>query len=546
MANKNAAEKYMQEILEEKILCGEYERLAVERHMQDFKEGIDRGLYFDLKAANRALRWFTFLRHSKGSQFKGNPFDLSGWQAFIIYNLFGWKNADDTRRFRKAYISVAKKNGKTTFGAGIALYMLKADSEARAEIYSAATKRDQAKICFEEAQNMVKTSHGLSNYFTVYQHSIFDQLTGSYFQPLASDSDKQDGLNPHFAIIDEYHAHKDDKLVDNIQSGMGSRIQPLLMYITTAGFNRTSPCYEEEKVCKQILQGILEQDDKFAMIFSLDQGDDWEDPSIWRKANPNLDVSLSLKFLEGEYKNAKNNNRKIVNFQTKNLNMWVDSSISWIRHKAWKQCNFGYDPEKLAGKICWGGLDLASHVDFNWFSLVFENEEEGRVDLLCWAWIPEAKLEDGSDRVDYRQWRDQGWLKVTPGNVVDIDTMLADIIGICHTYDVQSIGIDPARLYHGVSQGLQKEDITLNEFRQNTVAMDTPTRELEKLVLEKKLNHGGNPILAWMISNVEIMEDTSGNIKASKGRSRDKIDGVVATIMALGEYMAPSNYFNFS
>jgi len=543
---KNPAEKYIEEILSGEVLCGEFERLAVERHVRDLREGIDRGLYFDQVAGRRALRWFTFLQHSKGSQFQGKPFDLSGWEAFIVWSLFGWKNADDTRRFRKAYISVAKKNGKTTFGAAIALYMMKGDKEARAEIYSAATKRDQARYCFDEAKNMIRVSPGMSNYFTVYEHSIFDESTGSYFQPLSADYKKQDGLNPHFAIIDEYHAHKDDGLVNNIQSGMGARVQPLLFYITTAGFDRTSPCYEEEEVCKKILQGILDQDDKFAMIFSLDEGDDWEDMTLWRKANPNMDISVTRKFLESEYKNAKNNNRKIVNFQTKNLNMWVDSSMSWIRHKAWKDCNFGYDPEKLIGKMCYGGLDLASHVDFNWLSMVFDNDQTGGKDLLCWAWIPEAKLEDSGDRVDYRRWRDQGWLKVTPGNVVDIDTMLSDIIGICHTYDVQSIGVDPARLYHGVSQGLQKEGITLNEFRQNTVTMDTPTRELEKLVLERKLNHGGNPILAWMISNVEIMEDTSGNIKASKGRSRDKIDGVVATIMALGESMAPSNYFNFS
>jgi len=544
--NKSVVDRYVDDILNDRIICGKYERLAVERYVSDIESGIDRGLYFDRKAAARSLRWFEFLRHSKGKQFIGKPFELSPWQAFINWNLFGWMNAKGTRRFTKSYISVAKKNGKSTYAAGNGLYMTRADGEARAEIYSAATKRDQAKIVFDEAKNMIKSSPGLTKHFTIYQYSIFDELSGSYFQALSKDSEKQDGLNPHFAIIDEYHAHKDDKIVDNIQSGMGARIQPMLFYITTAGFNRTSPCYDEESVCKQILEGVLEQDDKFAIIFALDEGDDWEDPKLWRKANPNLDISVSTEFLIKEYKNAKNNNRKIVNFQTKNLNMWVDSSMSWIKHKDWKECNFGYNPESLIGKTCYGGLDLASHVDFNWFTLAFDGDE-GRKELLCWAWIPEAKIENNDDKVDYRTWIDQGWIKVTPGNVVDIEIMLDDIIGICRKYDVQSIGVDPARFYHGVSQGLEKEDIKLNEFRQNTVAMDTPTRELEKLVLERKLNHGGNPVLAWMISNVEIMEDTSGNIKASKGKSKNKIDGVIATIMALGESMTPGDdYVNFS
>jgi len=537
----NSAEKYIEEISTGQKIIGEYERLAVERHVNDLKTGIDRGLYFDKKAGNKALRWFEFLRHSKGSKFVNKPFVLSPWEAFIVWSVFGWKRADGKRRFRKAYISVAKKNGKTAFAAGIALYMLKADGEPRSEVYSGATKYAQACLSFDEAKAIIRTFPGMSGVFTSFAHSIFEETSGSFFQPLASDSEKQDGLNPHFVLIDEYHAHKTNELLDNLQSGMAAREQPMLMMITTAGFNRFSPCFDEEKTCKQILQGILQQDDKFAVVFSLDEGDNWEDPSVWYKANPNLDISVNQSFLDDEYKEAMNNSRKIVNFQTKNLNMWVDSATGWIKHKDWKECNFGLDIKDFEGMECYGGLDLAAHEDFNCFTLIFDDKVNARVAIFLWSWIPESRTTEKRERVDYRSWVRDKWIITTPGNVIDIDQQVHDILGICKRFDVKSIGFDPHRAYHGVVQALQAEDIKMNEFRQRTVDFDAPTRELEKLVLSRNLNHGGNPVLAWMVSNVGIMEDTSGNIKASKGRSSEKIDGVISTIMALGERMTFSN-----
>jgi phage terminase large subunit-like protein len=541
----NWAEKYINDVLSGETVVGEYARLAVERHVKDLETGIDRGLYFDKKAANKAMRWFTFLRHSKGRDFVGQKFELAPWQAFIVYSIFGWMRSNGTRRFRKAYISVAKKNGKTTFAAGIALYMIKADGEPRAEAYAGASKYSQAKICFDEAKAMISSSPGLSEYFTAFSQSIYDELTGSYFQPLASDNERQDGLNPHFALIDEYHAHKSNALVDNLQSGMVNRSQPLIMMITTAGFNRNCPCYNEEKTCKNILQGILEQDDKFAIIFSMDENDDWEDPVNWQKANPNLNISLSLESLEDEYKEVLNNNHKLNNFLTKNLNLWVDSATGFIKLADWRECNKPIDVETLRGRRCFGGLDLAAHEDFNCFSLDFEMEDGEHV-LLMFSWIPEFKTTIKRDRVDYRLWKKQGWIITTPGNVIDINQQINDILEIVRIYDVQSIAFDPARAYHGVVQGLQANDIKMSEFRQTTMALDSPTRELEKLVLSRKLNHLGNPVLAWMISNVEIMEDSSGNIKPSKGRSSEKIDGVLSTVMAIGERMTfGTNTYNY-
>lgn len=534
-------EQYINEVTSGEKVVGEFERLAVLRHVNDLEEGVNRGLYFNKKAAAKAIRWFSFLRHSKGKQFLGKEFVLSPWEQFIVHCIFGWKRADGSRRFRKAYISVAKKNGKTAFAAGIALYMLKADGEPRAEVYSGATKYTQAALSFIEAKAMINKSPNLKDYFDIYAHSIVEEFSGSFFQPLASDSERQDGLNPHFVLIDEYHAHKTNLLLDNLQSGMAARIQPLLMMITTAGFNRFSPCFDEEKTCKQILQGILQQDDKFAMIFALDEKDNWENPEVWCKANPNMDISVNLSFLVDEYKEAINNPRKIVNFQTKNLNMWVDSATGWIKHKDWEQCKFPINLSELEGRSCYGGLDLAAHEDFNCFSLVFDELINDKVVVLLWSWIPIEKTNEKRERVDYRVWIKQGFINTTEGNVIDIDQQVSDILGICKKYDVRSIGFDPHRAYHGVVQALQAESIQMNEFRQRTVDFDAPTRELEKLVLSRKLNHLGNPVLAWMVSNVGIMEDSSGNIKASKGKSSEKIDGVISTIMALGERMTFSN-----
>jgi phage terminase large subunit-like protein len=534
-------DKYIDQVSTDQVMTGRYEKLSVMRHLRDLETGIDRGLYFDRKAGARAMDWFSFLRHSKGKNHVGKVFDLSPWQAFIVYSLFGWMRSDGTRRFRKAYISVAKKNGKTTFAAGIATYMMKADGEPRAELYSCATKYAQARICFDELKSMVRYSPGLADLFTSYQHSVFDELSGSFFQPLSSDSERQDGINPHFAIVDEYHAHPTNGLVDNIQSAMGARTQPLMMMITTAGFNKFSPCYDEEQACKKILDEILDQDDKFALIFAMDEGDNWEDSSLWRKANPNMNVSVDVNFLENEYKDAMNNSRKVVNFQTKNLNMWVDSSTGWVKHSDWKECNTGKLEKELEGLSCYGGLDLAAHEDFNCFTLVFEPDANKITHTLMWAWLPEARITEKREGVDYRVWVREGWIRTTPGNVIDIEQQVSEILEICKRYDVNSIAFDPHRAYHGVVQALQAEDIKLNEFRQRTVEFDAPTREVEKMVLSRKLNHMGNPLLAWMVSNVEIMEDTSGNIKPSKGRSREKIDGVISLVMALGERMTFDN-----
>lgn len=538
----NAAETYIQSVLSGKITVCELTRKAVERHVKDLETGIDRGLFFDAKAGEKAVNFFkqAGLKHTKGEFAKGsNPaFIPEPWQCFIQYVLFGWKNADGSRRFNYAYVEVAKKNGKSTYAAGIAHYCFVADKEPGAEIYTAASNRDQAKIVFNEAKNMVRSSPQLKKMVTVYEHSLFVDITMSTFKPLSADQDSFEGKNPSCTIFDEYHVQKTNDLFDNIKSAMASRKQPLLFIITTAGKSRTSPCYDYRQMVIDILKGIKEQDNIFGIIYTLDEGDAWDDKEVWPKSNPNLGVSVKLSFLENELRECKNRESAIINFKTKNLNIWTDSAKGWIADKLWQACaDKEVTKEALRGKIAYGGLDLAASTDINSLALFFPELKAE----LWWFWIPEGKVAMVEDRVDYRTWVSQGWVKVTEGDVIDIDTISEDIIEIVSQYQVESIAIDPARAYHGVVQNLQKQDITLSQFRQGFLSMDAPTKEFERLVIGAELKHEGCPVMRWMMSNIEIKTDPAGNIKIDKAKSTNKVDGPVAGVMAIGEWMTNQN-----
>jgi phage terminase large subunit-like protein len=534
---KNLATQYISDVITGKVLVCKLTYMAIARHVEDLKTGIDRGLFFDERAGEKAITFFKFLKHTKGSQFAGKPFVLSPWQAFIVWSLFGWKKADGTRRFNYAYVEVAKKNGKSTFAAGIAHYCFVADKEPGAEIYTAASNRDQAKIVFNEAKNMVKSSADLKKRVTVYEHSMFIDITMSTFKPLSSDQDSFEGKNPSCTIFDEYHVQKTNDLFDNIKSAMASRVNPLLFVITTAGKSRTSPCYDYRAMIVEILKGVKQQDNIFGIIYTLDEGDDWDNPEIWYKSNPNLDVSVNRSFLEDELKECKNRESAVINFKTKNLNVWTDQAKGWIPDETWMKCAGKIDINELKGQVCYGGLDLAASVDINALALYFPIAKKA----LFWFWIPEEKVKQREDRVDYRLWHKLGVINITEGAVIDIDRLTAEIMEILRLFDVKSIAIDPAKAYNGVVQNLQKEDVTLSQFRQGFISMDAPTKELERLILSADISHGGNPVLRWMAANVELRTDPAGNIKIDKAKSTDKVDGMVAFVMAIGEYMTQNN-----
>lgn len=538
------AKKYIEDVINDRIVVCNLTKLAIQRHLSDLKR---KDLIFDEKKAQRAIKFFDFLIHTTG-KFDGKPFILEPWQAFIIYSLFGWYLPSGKRRYNYAYIEVAKKNAKSTFAAAIGLYMMIADGETGAEIYSAATKYKQASIIFEMAKKMIKKSKYLKNYINIRTYNLHSEYNFSKFESLTSEANTQDGLNPYLAIIDEYHAHKDNNLINNLKSGMVSRKNPLLLMITTAGFNRESPCYHERKICVEILKGIKKQDNKFAIIYTLDDNDDFNNKKIWIKSNPNLGVSVDIDHIIQEYESAQNNQREIVNFKTKNLNIWTSASQVWIKDTDWMRCDFSkkINQKELIGKKCYGGLDLASHVDINALALFFPDEKNKLHNLLMFFWIPESKAESRTDVVDYKLWQKLGYINVTEGEVIDIDKISSDILDICMKYQVESIAIDPSKAYHGVVQNLQKNNITLTNFRQGFISMDAPTKELEKLILSRHINHFGNPVLRWMCGNAEISTDAAGNIKINKQKSIDKVDGMVAAVMAIGEWMTYRSGYNIN
>jgi len=518
------------------VRVGRYTWLAAERHLRDLETGHERGLRFDEKAAMIRVKFFSLLTHNKG-RWAGQPLTLEPWQQFFIASLFGWKRADGTRRFRESYLEVARKNGKSTVGSGVCLELLVLDGEAGAEIYCAATKKEQARIVFDDARNMTKKSTALLKKVAVQRNAISVASTLSTMKPMAADSKTEDGLNPHGIYIDEYHAHPDDGLYSVLKSATGARSQPLLSIITTAGFNRLGPCAQLRKSLAGLLEGQHHDDSYFVLIYSLDEGDDWQDETTWQKANPNLGVSLGLEYLREQYKAAVRLPSQQVPFKTKHLNLWTDSAEVWLPAELWAQGAQGTPPSELAGRKAWGGLDLAKTRDISSFVLIFP-KDGGQFDVRCWFWVPEDKVDERTkkDAVPYRQWVDEGYLIATPGNVTDYAFIKSEIEATCATYQVQMIDYDPWNASMLVSQ-LIEEGVPMQELRQGFASLSAPTVELENLVADAKVHHYGNPVLAWMCGNVVLARDPAGNIKLDKGKSKEKIDGMAALVNALGGYM---------
>lgn len=454
----------------------------------------------------------------------------------MLWNIFGWKNADGTRRFRYAYIEIARKNGKTALSAGIGLYMLFADGESRPEVYSAATVKDQAKICFSDAVEIVKATD-LKNYLTPYRNSIVYELKGGTMKPpLSSDYGTHDGLNPSCGIIDEFHAHKDSGMFDVIKSAFGARRQPLMFIITTAGFDKSGVCYAYRENVIKVLRGVNEDDSLFGIIYTLDDKSEWDDPKMWIKANPNLGVSLSADYLADQVKDAKNRPEAVRNVMTKNVDLWVDAERTWILDDVWQKCIGTTDPADLKSCACWGGLDLSNVSDITAYVLLFH--ENDRFQLLPHFWIPEEKMLEKvrKENINYDKWVAEGYVTVTPGNVIDYDFVKADILRIVADYDLRTSAYDRWNASQTIID-LQNEGMECNPFGQGYGSTSAPTKEFEKLVLTGKIEHFGNPVLRWMLASTLVKTDPAGNIKPDKEKSTQKIDGIVAAIMALGEWM---------
>lgn len=537
----NNINRYISRVLSGERHAGEMEALAVRRHLSDLDKS-QQGKYpytFDQDEAALACSFFSLLKHFKG-EWAGEVFELEDWQAFIVWCIFGWvKKSDGTRRYTYVDIEVARKNGKTTLAAGIALYMMVMDGESGAEIYSAAVDREQARICWDAAWHIAKKSPALSQYLRFYRHSLVMESTASSFKTLSRDSGNKDGLNPHCTICDERHAWKTNELFDVIKSGLGARRQPLVLSITTAGFDMDAPYFKDLAVMRDILRGNKEQDNWFIMIFEPDKGDDWKDEITWQKANPNYGISVNKDYFEKELQDAVNKGGTTeVNFKTKNLNMWVDAPDVWVPDEVVAKCNQPIDLTALVGKPCYAGLDLASHRDINALALFFPDEPTHP--FIFRFWVPEAMLEAEGDRADYKHWVDQGWLTVTPGDMIDIDLMVADMLSELLRYDVKNLSFDPYKAYHGVVQGLENGGLSdiLDPYTQNIANMSEPSKEIERMLVTGGINLCGNPVIRWMLRNVVMYTDANQNIRPDRRRATGKIDGVVAAINAVGGWLS--------
>lgn len=532
---------YMRGVMDGTVLACEFVRRAVQRHLDDLEHGAERGLRFDRAAAEHATQFFGFLRHTKG-EWRGQPFQLQPWQAFVLWALFGWKRADGTRRFRVAYIEVPRKNGKSELFAGIGLLMLVADGEPGAEIYSAATKRDQAKIVWGAAVAMRDLSPELQGLVSFWKSSntLAIEKWGSRFQPLGADGDTMDGLNIHCSLIDELHAHKTADVVNVLETATGARRQPLQGEITTAGYDRESVCWEHHEYSRQVLEGLIQDDSWFAFIATVDEGDDWRDPATWEKANPNYGVSVKPDDLARKCEKAQHMPAAQNAFMRLHLNIWTQQSDRWIDLDLWNENGEGpVNEEALVGRACHGGLDLSAVSDLSAWVLAFPRGETEDLDIIARFWCPSAQLTSDQNRYrdQYQAWQRAGYLTVTPGDAIDYQAIRRQILDDAKRFKVADVNVD--RLFQGYQLSMELADEGLKVFGmgQGHYGMAAPMKEFEKRLLSRAIHHGGNPVLQWQAGNMAVLQDAAGNYKPDKAHSQGRIDGIVALVMALDRVM---------
>jgi phage terminase large subunit-like protein len=496
----------------------------------------DTQFFYDGEAANRVIKFFGFLKHLKGP-LAGKPLELADWQIFIITQLYGWmRKSDGYRRFRTAYIEVPRKSGKSTFCSGLALYGLVADRESAAEIYSASTTRDQSRIVHGDAQAMVKKSPDLLQHLKVHRSAILHDASGSKFEPLSSDAGSLEGRNPSFSVVDELHVHKSSEIWDVLNVASGARAQPIIFAITTAGTNREGICYELREYCVKVLDPSLDVHDDtfFASIWTIDVDDDWTDPEVWKKANPSYGISVFPDDLERMALQAMESPTAETNFRTKRLNQWMSSSAAWITSHDWEQSKGERPPiSHFKGKPCYIGLDLASVSDFASMALIFV--EDGKLYPYLQHYLPEDTVANATGFIGnkYREWTDAGHITTTEGNITDLSYIEEDVLKAMGTYNVREIAYDA----YGATQlsaSLIEKGAPMVKFAQGIMSMSDPSKELEKAVKARNIIHGGDPVLSWMISNCVLYIDPNDNIKIKKDSDKNKIDGVIALVMALG------------
>lgn len=541
------ARQYAQQVTDGKVSACVYVRQACQRFLDDLAAAGDGVLLLanrpfewvmDPEKAAHACRFIELLPHTQGKWARERRrLELSDWQVLIVVSLFGWVDGNGRRRFRYVYIEVPRKNGKSTLLAGIGLYCAFIEGEQGAQVYSAATTRDQARIVWEEAQRMVNRLPKLQAAFDIKtgQASIFSNASSSSFKALSRDQGgNQDGLNVHCALVDELHAHKSSEMLDVLESATGAREQPIVIAITTAGFDLHGVCYRERQTVIDLLAGKISHDRYFGIIYTIDDGDDWTDQDVWRKANPNYGISVSPEALIAAFEKAKHQPTAQTNFLTKHLCVWVNARSSWMDMQAWTACaDRSLRPEMFIGCPLFEGLDLASKSDLAGKVRVFLRPQ-GEVQhyyVFSDQYINEETAELPTNR-QYLAWARDGFLTLTPGNVTDFGQIEQDIRDDASRFDLHEVGFDPFNAVY-VAQRLEAAEITTVEVPQRVQYLSEPMKWIEALVRSGCLHHDGNPVLAWAISNVTVKPDANDNIFPRKEAPENKIDPAVALITAM-------------
>lgn len=536
------AERYARQVVAGDVVACRYVQLACERQLRDRKREKERAFpyRFDAAAARKVCRFIELLPHTKGKwASRRERIQVEPWQCFMLACVFGWKRKADMRlrRFRRAYLEVPRKNAKSTISAGVGDYMLAADGEHGAEVYSGATTEKQAWEVFRPARLMALQTPEFTEHFGVEVGAKNLHIPGnaSRFEPLIGKPG--DGASPSCAIIDEYHEHPTSEQYDTMLTGMGAREQPLLWVITTAGADTAGPCYALRQEVLQVLEGHVENDELWGVVYTLDEGDDWSDPAVLAKANPNIDVSVSGEFLAQQQRDAVNDARKQSTFKTKHLNVWVGAAAPFFNAEKWAHLADAPPLEEFRGEPCFVGLDLASKSDLCCSVKVFRRELEGSSHYYVFPrfYVPAAAI-DAPENRHYLDWSARELLVATPGNITDYDYIEGELVEDAEHFSVAEVGYDPYNATQ-LATRLGNAGLTMVEVPQTTRNLSEPMKEIDALVRDGRIHHDGNPVMAWCVANVTAQVDRNENVFPRKERHENKIDGAVALIVAMSRAM---------